>query len=73
MIEKERQLADGIRGEGWGRSQIIRRRQSLVLYKSVNSLCSRLIEKERQLADGIGERGWGGAKLYDGEKAHGPL
>ncbi len=26
-------------GEGWGRSQIIRRRESLVLYKSLNTLC----------------------------------
>ncbi len=38
--ERERQLADG-RGEGsgWGRSQIIRRRESLFLYKLCNTLC----------------------------------
>ncbi len=30
--EKERQIADGRGGRGWRRSQIIRRRESLVLY-----------------------------------------
>jgi hypothetical protein len=35
QMEKERQLVDG-RG---GRSQIIRRRESLVLYKLFNTLC----------------------------------
>ncbi len=34
--EKERQLADGRRGGGWGRNQIIWQRESLVLYKSMN-------------------------------------
>ncbi len=41
--EKERQLADGrgARGrKGWGRCQIIRRRESLVLFKSFNTLCA---------------------------------
>ncbi len=38
--EKERQLADG-RGEGgWAKSRIIRLHESLVLFKSFNTLCS---------------------------------
>ncbi len=36
--EKERQLADGRGGRGGGRSQIIWRRESLVLYTTFNSL-----------------------------------
>jgi hypothetical protein len=32
-------VTDGREGRGWGRSQIIRRRESLVLYKSFNNLC----------------------------------
>ncbi len=36
--EKERQLADGRGGRGWGWSQIIRRRESLVLDKSFKTL-----------------------------------
>jgi hypothetical protein len=39
-LKKERQLADGIGGEGWGRSQIIRPQESLVLYISFNTLWS---------------------------------
>ena len=35
---KERQLADRRGGRGWGRSQIIWRRESLALYKSFNTL-----------------------------------
>jgi hypothetical protein len=35
----------GGRGEGVGRSQIIRRRGSLVLYKSFNTLCPERIEE----------------------------
>jgi hypothetical protein len=38
--EKERQLADGRGGEGVGEEQIIRWRESLVLYKSFNILWS---------------------------------
>jgi hypothetical protein len=37
--KKERQITDRRRGDKrWGRSQIIRRQESLVLYKSVNIL-----------------------------------
>jgi hypothetical protein len=36
--EKERQLAHE-RDVGWGRSQIIGRRESRILYKSFNTLC----------------------------------
>ncbi len=35
-LRKERQLADG---REWGRGQIIRWRESLILYKSLNTLC----------------------------------
>jgi hypothetical protein len=36
--EKEKQFADGRVRREWGRSQIIRRRESLLLYKLVDTL-----------------------------------
>ncbi len=33
-------LLTGVGGRGYGRSQILRRRESVILYKSVNTLCS---------------------------------
>jgi hypothetical protein len=44
--EKEKQLADGSGGRGWGRSQIIPRRESLVLYKNHSILSTVLLNKE---------------------------
>ncbi len=41
--KKKRQLADERVGRGWGRSQIIRRRESLVLNKSFNALWGSII------------------------------
>ncbi len=43
--EKEKHLADGRWGRGW-RSQIIRRRESLVMCKSFHTLCLSLIIEE---------------------------
>ncbi len=38
-LRKRDNLLTGEGGRGWGRSQIIRQRESLVLYKSFNILC----------------------------------
>ncbi len=39
-------LMTGKRGRGWGRSQIVRRQESLVLYKSFNTPCRKALNVE---------------------------
>jgi hypothetical protein len=54
----------------WGRSQIIQRRENLVLYKSFNTLwrhTGRLRKRDNLPTEEGGVRG-GGAKSYNGEK-----
>ncbi len=52
--EKERQHGGG-RGEVWGRRQIIRSQESLVLYNSFNTLCLRNLEKK---SNTVREHSW---------------